>query len=88
MEKIRRLVPSEIKLISSTRTNGDSGVPYLKDVPLLGSLFKSQNQDERRTELIVLITARIMRNEDTSARVMNDLLEDLKEIQTRGLLSR
>ncbi len=75
-------------LISSTRTNGDSGVPYLKDVPLLGSLFKSQNQDERRTELIVLITARIMRSDEASARVMSDLLADLKEIQNRGLLSR
>lgn len=75
-------------LISSTRSNGDSGVPYLKDVPILGSLFKSQTRDNRRTELIVLITVRIMRGEDSAAPVMADLLADLKEIQSRGLLPR
>ncbi|MFZ4607639.1 MAG: type II secretion system secretin GspD [Caulobacter sp.] len=75
-------------LISSTRTSGDSGVPYVKDVPLLGRLFKSQSQDQRRTELIVLITARVMRNEESSVRVMTDLLADLNEITSRGLISR
>lgn len=75
-------------LISSTRSNGDSGVPYIKDVPVLGRLFKSQERDDRRTELIVLITARIMRSDETSARVMTDLIADLKEITSRGLLSR
>lgn len=73
-------------LISSTRTNGDSGIPYVKDVPLLGRLFKSQSRDQRRTELIVLITARVMRNDEASARVMSDLLADLNEITTRGLI--
>lgn len=75
-------------LISSTRSNGDSGVPYIKDVPGLGRLFKSQERDQRRTELIVLITARIMRSDESSARVMTDLMADLKEITSRGLLSR
>lgn len=75
-------------LISSTRTNGDSGVPYVKDVPVLGRLFKSQSQDQRRTELIVLITAHIMRSDDSTAQVMSDLLADLNEITSRGLISR
>lgn len=75
-------------LISSTRTDGDSGIPYIKDVPLLGRLFKSQSEDQRRTELIVLITARVMRNDEAAARVMTDLLADLNEITSRGLLAR
>lgn len=75
-------------LISSTRSNGDSGVPYIKDVPVLGRLFKSQERDQRRTELIVLITARIMRGDESSARVMTDLMDDLKEITSRGLFIR
>jgi general secretion pathway protein D len=73
-------------LISSTRSNGDSGVPYLKDVPVLGNLFKTQSQDHRRTELIVLITTRVIRSEQEAGRVMSDLLDDMKEIRTRGLL--
>ncbi len=74
-------------LISSNRGNGDSGVPYLKDVPVVGNLFKSQSRDHRRTELIVLITARVMRSEETSKRVMDDLKADMREIGNRGLFS-
>lgn len=75
-------------LISSSRSRGDSGVPLLKEVPLLGSLFKSETRDSRRTELIVLLTARIMRSDEATQRVMADILADMKEIEIRGLLSQ
>jgi len=38
----------------------DSGVPYLKDIPLLGWLFKSQNQQKTKTELLIFITPKIV----------------------------
>jgi general secretion pathway protein D len=73
-------------LISSTRNKSDSGVPLLKDVPFLGSLFKTQGTDGRRTELIVLLKATIMRDDEGVERVMKDLLADMTEVQARGLL--
>jgi general secretion pathway protein D len=73
-------------LIASTRGSGDSGVPWLKDVPVLGSLFKSASRNGDRTELIVLLTAKIIRDRPTSDAVMNDLFNDLHELQTRGLV--
>jgi len=73
-------------LISSSKSRGDSGVPFVKDVPILGSLFKSETRDGRRTELIVLLTVRLMRTDEAAERVMMDLLSDLKEIESRGLL--
>lgn len=39
---------------SSTRTD-DAGVPFLKDIPLLGNLFKHQRQREVKTELVILL---------------------------------
>ena len=41
-------------------TSSDSGVPYLKDIPLLGWLFKSNNKSTSRTELLIFITPKIV----------------------------
>jgi general secretion pathway protein D len=73
-------------LISSTRNDGASGIPGLKDVPGLGILFRSGGKDHRRTELIVLLTARIMRDAASSEGVMNDVKADMHEVQRRGLM--
>lgn len=74
-------------LISSTRDRGDVGVPFLKDVPGVGALFKTDTRNLRRTELIVLLRASIIRDSGSEERVMSDLLADMKEIQVRGLLA-
>jgi len=73
-------------LISRTRTNSNSGVPGLKDVKGLGALFRSRSRDDARTELVVLLTARIVGDPSTADRVTSDLLGDMKELQARGLL--
>ena len=50
---------------SSTR---DTGVPLLKDIPGVGKLFSATDDQSSRTELIVLITPRVIANEqDTDA---------------------
>mgnify|MGYP000918790374 CR=1 FL=1 len=41
-------------------TNSDDGVPYLKDVPWLGGLFKSNDMKRSRNELLIFITPRII----------------------------
>lgn len=41
-------------------TEGDSGVPYLMDIPLLGWLFKSNSKQKTKTELLIFITPRII----------------------------
>jgi general secretion pathway protein D len=73
-------------LISSNHSVSDSGVPYLKDVPVLGALFKSQGHSATRNELVVLLTARIMSDAAGSDRAMKDLVADMRELQGRGLL--
>ncbi|HEX3365608.1 type II secretion system secretin GspD [Phenylobacterium sp.] len=73
-------------LISSNRSNNNSGVPYLKDVPFLGALFRSTSHDTSRSELVVLLTARIIKDDASAKRAMDDLAVDLHEIQSRGFL--
>lgn len=41
-------------------TQAESGVPWLKDVPILGWLFKNRSNQDRRQELLVFITPRVV----------------------------
>jgi general secretion pathway protein D len=75
-------------LISSQKTTTKSGVPYLKDVPILGSAFSSQSRNGGRSELIVLLKAKILRDLPSTEAVMRELLADMKELQARGLVPR
>ena len=38
-----------------------SGFPYLKDVPILGALFRSNEFQRQETELVITVTAYIDR---------------------------
>lgn len=49
-------------LVSKNKSTSDSGVPYLMDIPWIGSLFKSQSQKVVKTELIMLIKPYIIEN--------------------------
>lgn len=42
------------------RQESNAGVPFLKNVPVLGNLFKSTSVSEQRRELLVFITPRIL----------------------------
>lgn len=49
-------------LISNEDRSSSNRVPGLGDLPVLGRLFSSQKDDLQRTELILAITPRILRN--------------------------
>jgi general secretion pathway protein D len=74
-------------MISRSRNAGTSGIPGLKDIPGLGALFRSTTRDENRTELIVLLKVKIIRDAAGSTAALADLLADLREIKARGLLN-
>jgi len=43
-----------------SETEGDTGVPYLSDIPLLGNLFKSNSKNKTKNEMLIFITPKIM----------------------------
>jgi general secretion pathway protein D len=49
-------------LIRDSRTNSRKGIPLLKDIPGLGAAFGVDNDGLDRTELIVLISPRVIRS--------------------------
>ncbi len=48
-------------LISQDMTKNNSKLPFLSDMPILGKLFTSEKFQKNETELIVLVTPRIVR---------------------------
>lgn len=47
-------------LLSSSDSKAIEGVPFLSKIPILGELFKSKGFQEQRTELIILVTPRVI----------------------------
>ncbi len=64
-------------LIRDNSQEGNSGLPFLKDVPVVGTLFSSQNNTRARTELIVLITPRVVQNQENARALTEDLRKQL-----------
>lgn len=60
-------------LISKRKEVSGRGVPFLKDIPLLGRAFKTNVESDKRTELVVMITPYIM-NDDNDARAVTDAI--------------
>lgn len=58
-------------LITENNTDTESGVPGLSKLPLIGALFGKTTESKRRTELVVLITPRVVRTSD-DARLLTD----------------
>jgi pilus assembly protein CpaC len=52
-------------LIDKRLTDAASKIPILADVPILGNLFKSRAQNKSNTELLVMVTPRLVKD-DTS----------------------
>jgi general secretion pathway protein D len=58
--------------ISSERRSSKSGVPLLKDIPLLGALFRNTSKNMRRSELIVLLRPTVLQTPQIAAEVATE----------------
>jgi general secretion pathway protein D len=50
-------------LIRDNATTGRDGIPLLMDIPLVGNLFSNTTENDTRTELLVLITPRVVESD-------------------------
>jgi general secretion pathway protein D len=66
------------------RTNGRSsaGVPLISKIPVLGGLFGTQSFNDRRTELVVLITPVVINNSDDAKAVMDELRKKVPSLES------
>lgn len=47
-------------LVKTQTDNSNTGIPLLKDIPLLGMLFSSRKKDETQSEIVVFITPYVL----------------------------
>ncbi len=63
-------------LIRDRTTTSRGGVPFFQDLPVLGNLFRTTTRNQDRTELLVIITPRVLTREQ-------DLRDVSRELRTR-----
>jgi general secretion pathway protein D len=62
-------------LIQDTNSLGKTGLPILSDAPVVGPLFRSTDRSVQRTELLVLLSPRVL-HDATDARAATDELRN------------
>ena len=67
-------------LIQNDRDTSESGIPLIHKVPFLGALFGSKEDNQSRTELIVLITPRAVSNSTAALQVTDEYRRRLKKL--------
>jgi general secretion pathway protein D len=79
-------------LISDNAAEGNGGLPFLKDIPIFGTLFSSQNNTRTRTELLVLITPHVVHDQRDARALTEDLRTQLinagllpQQLQRKGI---
>ena len=67
--------------IRNSKTGTESGVPFLKDIPLLGNLFKNESNTNKRSELLVLIRPTILKSPEDAALIVSQERQRLPGIR-------
>jgi type II secretion system protein D len=66
-------------LIREDATKSKDGIPFLSKIPFIGNLFSSVTDNKTRTELLILITPHVVRNEKEAMNVTSDYLNKFKD---------
>ncbi len=69
-------------MIQTTHNKSNSGVPFLKDIPGLGVLFRSGSVDNQRVELIILIRPTVLPSPEAAALVAKRQLSRMPGVKT------
>lgn len=80
-------------LISDKKSNANSGLPFLSDIPVVGAMFGAQNVKDDRTELVMLITPKLVSNSQQAIEItgefrkkmLNVTLDHLNEMSSTSL---
>ncbi|MFE8643460.1 type II secretion system secretin GspD [Sphingomonas sp. NCPPB 2930] len=74
-------------LIRDNVSNGRGGIPFLKDLPVVGAAFGSTTVAKDRTELVVILTPRVVRSDEDIRDVGAEMRDRMKGIFSDPRLS-
>ena len=67
-------------LITEDKENSSNGLPLISRIPVLGGLFGAQKLKNRRVELVLFITPKIIETGAESRRIMDDLRRRMEQL--------
>lgn len=68
-------------LILENNTDDSSGIPLLRDIPIIGLLFGATKKTNKRTELLVLITPKVVSNQDDAGAITEEFKRRMKNLK-------
>lgn len=68
-------------LIRDSDNNGKQGIPWLVDVPVLGHLFGTTTTGTKRTELLVMITPRVVQSDQQVRDLGSEMRRRMSSLQ-------
>jgi general secretion pathway protein D len=71
-------------LIRDNNSHQRDGIPYLSQIPYLGALFGSTDNIDNRTELLVLLTPRVIRSAQDAKSITDELKEKIGSVAPPG----
>ena len=72
-------------LIKDNNTDDNNGLPLLHDIPILGTLFGSKTRTKDKTELVVLITPRVVKSRQDAGLITDEFKRKLSGIYENNL---
>lgn len=72
-------------LIREDTSKAREGIPFLSKIPLLGYLFGNTTHSYDRTELIILLTPRVIRNQKDASDISQQYINRIHEDVTEGI---
>lgn len=67
-------------LIEDKSSNAKGGIPLLHEIPVLGSLFGTTSKKDNKTELVVLITPRVLKSRQDAGLITDEFKRKLSGI--------
>jgi general secretion pathway protein D len=68
-------------LITDNLDRGRSGIPFLSDIPILGALFGTRNNSKARTELLVMLSPKVVRNAQEATDRTGELVDRMHAVK-------
>jgi len=68
-------------MMSDSVTDNESKVPLLGDIPLIGNLFKTRSKNKTKTELIIMLTPKILTSGEAASKVTDEIKRGLKWLE-------
>jgi len=69
-------------LVQTRKVEGNSGIPFLRKIPLFGMLFRSKSKDSTRGEVVVFITPYVL---DTPEEIAAESRRRKETLDTEGM---